>query len=171
MKKTIFQLLLSVVLPLSLVGCATAGYADNCETSNEALESMSPISLSIKRRDGSKKIINALLADNGVTRAAGFQKLCGSTIDSTLILFTFPVEVEPSFHMNNVVASLDIAFIKSNGRIVSIQLMKPYSPMSINKPLYSPHEPVIAALEAHKGFFKKFNIREGDVISWEKAKD
>ena len=171
MKKTICQLLISVVLPLSFVSCATAGYADNCETSNESLESMSPISLSIKRRNGSKETIDALLADNGATRAAGFQNVCGSTIDSTLILFTFPVEIKPSFHMNNVVASLDIAFIKSNGKIVSIQLMKPYSPMSINKPLYSPQEPVIAALEAHKGFFKKFNVQEGDVISWEKAKD
>ena len=152
---------------MSIVSGVNAGYADGCEISNKALEAMPSVKLLIQRKDGTQQTMTALLANNGVTRAAGFQNVCESTVDSTLILFTFPEEVEPSFHMNNVVASLDIAFIKTDGTVASIQLMKPYSPMSIDKPLYSPSVPVSAALEAHAGFFKKLNVREGDVILWE----
>lgn len=161
----IFRLAATVLL-MGLVSSAHASYSDKCEKSNSTLESMKTVEISFLLSDGSHKKAKALLADSVKTRAAGFQNICQSTVDKTLILFTFEHAHEPSFHMHNVVASLDIAFIKRDGAIESIQLMKPYSLIALDKPLYSPNEPVVAALEGHQGFFKEHGVASGDLVKW-----
>jgi uncharacterized membrane protein (UPF0127 family) len=68
--------------------------------------------------------------------------------------------------MRNVVAPLDIAFIKKGGEIDSIQAMAPYILGSIRRPLYSPKRAVIAALEVQPGFYSERKIDETVSISW-----
>lgn len=140
-----------------------------CETDNADLQAMAPLMVEFVRADGSVFQLESKLADNNQTRAAGFQHVCQSTIEASPILFKFQSELIPQFHMNNVVAPLDVAFIDKNGRIESIQLMKPYSLIAIDKPLYRPSRPIVAVFEAHKGFFKKHNLDIESTVAWHEA--
>lgn len=185
MKK--FTVMCSAVFALySLVACAQAdsplvdsnsnkatdaavAVEKNCQFDNSDLQAMPIVDVKFKQEDGSVFISTARLANNNRTRAAGFQRVCASTIAAMPILFVFPLEAQPKFHMNNVVAPIDIAFIDKNGNIESIQAMQPYSMLSIKKPLYGPDRPVIAAFEAHPGFFKKHNISFKSRFSWDKS--
>jgi uncharacterized membrane protein (UPF0127 family) len=143
----------------------------NCQVDNSDLQAMPIVNVNFRKSDGSVFESTARLADSNRTRAAGFQRVCASTIEAMPILFVFPLEAQPKFHMNNVVAPIDIAFIDKGGRIESIQAMQPYSVLSIKKPLYGPGRPVIAAFEAHPGFFKKHNISYESRFSWDKPEN
>lgn len=150
---------------LLLSACATAD-TQTCQTTNAALEAMPPIQVKITRSDGTEYQMTAKLANNNYTRAAGFQNVCGSTMKETPILFIFEQPVIPSFHMNNVVAPIDIAFVRQDSSIDVIHAMQPYSLVSLAKPLYSPKTPVIAALETHKGFYDEHGFGLDSSISW-----
>ena len=102
------------------------------------------------------------LANTGERHAQGFQFTCEETINTTNILFDFSRPTVPSFHMNNVVAPLDIAFINKVGEITDIYLMKTYRLFEIDKPTYRPSKPALYAFEAHAGFFIEHNIKVGD---------
>jgi len=147
---------------------SSVAYANNiaCETDNSALSSMSKSLVTFTRADGSTHEVVVKTADEPDEQAAGFQRVCAETIAAEPILFVFQVERISNFHMHNVVASLDIAFIKKSGEIDSIQRMFPYVLISLNKPLYSPNEPSIAALETYPGFFEENNIETDATISW-----
>ena len=92
------------------------------------------------------------------SQAGGFQ--CSTPAGDPaahLILFDFGREIHTQFHMNNVPAALDIAFVKGDGRIFSILRMEP-SPTS----LYGPMGTFRYALEARAGFFESQGIRQGE---------
>jgi len=142
-------------------------YADiPCELDNAALQSMKSIEVTLTRKDGSFYSMPARLADTNSTRAAGFQRICEATIEAMPILFEFEREGIPSFHMNNVVAPIDIAFIDKRGRIESIQSMKPYSLIEVKKALYRPKRPVLYALEVHKGFYRQHGLSLSSKMTW-----
>jgi len=96
-------------------------------------------------------------ADTTERQAGGFQCATPQEIQRNLILFDFGGEIITQFHMRNVPAALDIAFIKADGRIFSIQRMEP-SPTQ----LYGPMGPFRYALEARAGFYESQKIRQGD---------
>ena len=77
--------------------------------------------------------------------------------EADLILFDFGKEIFTQFHMQNVPAALDIAFVKDDGRIFAILKMDP-SPTE----LYGPLGEFRYALEAHAGFFASQGIRQGE---------
>ena len=96
-------------------------------------------------------------ADTPDRQAGGFQCATALEISRNLILFDFGDEVLTQFHMRNVPAALDIAFIKADGRIFSILRMDP-SPTQ----LYGPMGPFRYALEARAGFYESQGIRQGE---------
>jgi uncharacterized membrane protein (UPF0127 family) len=96
-------------------------------------------------------------ADTGERQAGGFQCATPDEIKRYLILFDFGKEIVTQFHMQNVPAALDIAFIKNDGRIFAILKMDP-SPTE----LYGPFGEFRYALEAHAGFFASQGIRQGE---------
>jgi uncharacterized membrane protein (UPF0127 family) len=96
-------------------------------------------------------------ADSAERQAAGFQCATPEEIKRNLILFDFGREIVTQFHMQNVPAPLDIAFVKEDGRIFAILRMDP-SPTE----LYGPLGPFRYALEAHAGFFASQGIRQGE---------
>lgn len=157
---------------LILVACFVFALSTNtlhaieCQLDNVALQSMPDVEIKFEFPSGELLKIKTKLADNARTRAAGFQRVCASTIESTPILFVFERESIPRFHMRNVVAPIDIAFIKQGGAIDSIQPMAIYVLASRSRPLYSPHQAVIAALEVSPGFYTKHGIDENTKISW-----
>ncbi|MEM2057894.1 MAG: DUF192 domain-containing protein [Thermoproteota archaeon] len=93
------------------------------------------------------------VADEPDEHAAGFQNISKSIVQKTIILFVFPDEVNGLFHMRNVEASLDIAFIKADGTILEILRMDP----SATK-LYGVNESFKYAIEAPAGFFEEKKI-------------
>ncbi|NNC99974.1 MAG: DUF192 domain-containing protein [Gammaproteobacteria bacterium] len=145
--------------------------AAQCQTDNAALQAMDNASVQFRYADGKEFEIKVKLADNPVTRAAGFQQVCAATIAEKPILFLFEREVIPNFHMNNVFAPIDIAFIDQAGRIDSIHAMQTYVLGSNRRPLYSSRKPVVAALEVHPGFYRTHNIDQSVSVSWQSAAD
>jgi uncharacterized membrane protein (UPF0127 family) len=96
-------------------------------------------------------------ADTGERQAGGFQCATPEEIKRHLILFDFGREIVTQFHMQNVPAALDIAFVKEDGRIFAILRMDP-SPTE----LYGPLGSFRYAVEAHAGFFASQGIRQGE---------
>jgi uncharacterized membrane protein (UPF0127 family) len=157
------------LLVLSFSGLANAELV--CETSNLALESMPEAIVVIDYADGENKEFSVKLANNSSTRAAGFQRVCKSTISAKPILFVFEQAVRPSFHMNNVVAGIDIAFIDSEGKLDSIHQMSPYVLGSNNRPRYQSAGLIESALEAYPGFFAEHSVDDSVIISWRTAEN
>ncbi|MFT7525782.1 MAG: uncharacterized membrane protein (UPF0127 family) [Arenicella sp.] len=167
--KSLIQLfgLTVCLLVLSFSGLANAEFA--CETSNLALESMPDGIVTIDYADGKTKEFSVRLANSSSTRAAGFQRVCKSTIAAKPILFVFAQALRPSFHMNNVVAGIDIAFINSAGRLDSIHNMSPYVLGSNHTPRYQSEGFIQSALEAYPGFFAEHSVDDSVMISWRPA--
>ncbi len=165
-----FKIIFSSVSLLVLISNIGNAYAQACETDNAALRAMPAGLVEVTRTDGSQLEFEVKVANKGRTRSAGFQRVCAETIAKTPILFVFSSPFTPRFHMNNVVAPIDIAFIRKNGSVDSIQAMQTYVMVSKDKPLYSPTSAVIAALEGHPGFFEDNEIDTTAQISWSLVK-
>ena len=103
--------------------------------------------------------VTAKIAGTPGERAAGFQHIHPEIIQKSLILFVFPQALNVHFHMENVRAPLDIAFIGEDGRILDIQVMQVNSPGSSRT--YGPDRFFRYALEARAGFFKDHRISAG----------
>lgn len=107
---------------------------------------------------GAKTVaIRVKVAETSEQAAAGFQCSTPQEIQNTLILFDFGREIYTQFHMQNVPAALDIAFVKTNGTIFSILKMDP-SPTA----LYGPMGDFRFALEARAGFYESQGVRQGE---------
>jgi len=127
-----------------------------CPRWREAFASMPLRMVSIQA--GSRTLaLRVKLADSGERQAGGFQCATPDEIKRHLILFDFGKEIFTQFHMQNVPAALDIAFIKDDGRVFAILKMDP-SPTE----LYGPLGEFRYALEAHAGFFASQGIRQGE---------
>lgn len=162
--------LAALVLALSVAGAAAQGAkpkaeptpaqnpAQNPECSRwrEAFAGMPMRMVSIQA--GSRSFaLRVKVAETGERQAAGFQCATPEEIRRNLILFDFGREIVTQFHMQNVPAALDIAFIKDDGRIFAILKMDP-SPTE----LYGPLGPFRYALEARAAFFASQGIRQGE---------
>lgn len=73
------------------------------------------------------------------------------------MLFVFPREQIMGFWMRNTIIPLDIAYIRSDGRIVKIHTMPPLTLQS-----FPSVEPARFALEAAAGTFQRLGIAEAD---------
>ena len=158
-----------VHLSLILLGLAYAGavVANDCQTDNQALRSMESGHLTLHHPDGGTETVPVKVARTLETRAAGFQFVCESVIESMPILFLFEAALIPNFHMNNVVAPIDIAFIRDDSSIDSIRRMRPYVLGSLKRPRYSSDSPIVAALEGGRKFFKQRKISKQHRITWQ----
>jgi uncharacterized membrane protein (UPF0127 family) len=79
------------------------------------------------------------------------------------MLFIFDEEDYHSFWMKDTRIPLSIAFIDKEGRIVSIQDMKPLTLDS-----HTPPQNILYALEMKKGWFSSKGIKVGDTIRFSK---
>ncbi len=152
----------ALILAVSVSGATAQGPAPKpaqspeCTRWREAFASMPMRMVSIQA--GSRTLaLRVKLADNGERQAGGFQCATPEEIKRHLILFDFGKEIVTQFHMQNVPAPLDIAFIKDDGRVFAILKMDP-SPTE----LYGPLGPFRYAIEAHASFFAGQGIRQGE---------
>ena len=79
------------------------------------------------------------------------------------MLFMFESADYHGFWMKDTLIPLSIAFIDNEGRIVSIEEMKPLTLDS-----HDPPKPILYALEMNKGWFSKHGIKTGDVVRFSK---
>lgn len=100
------------------------------------------------------------VADEAHERQAGMQWLCPAAVAETVILFLLPSPERAYFHMENVRAPLDIAFLDERGVVVEIQRMT--AGMVVQA-----RQPVSAALEAPAGAFAAWDLAVGDRLRWE----
>jgi uncharacterized membrane protein (UPF0127 family) len=143
-----------LVLLTSLAGGATAQRAD-CTRWREIFAGMPTRTITIE--GGAKSVtLRVKSADTPPRQAGGFQCATHDEIQQHLILFDFGHEISSQFHMNNVPAPLDIAFVKQDGRIFSILRMDP------GPRLYGPMGAFRYALEARVGFFESQGIRQSE---------
>jgi len=145
---------LVVALALTLAASVSAA-APDCPRWRSALLQM-PTRTMVIEVDGATQRVPVKLARDGEQQAAGFQCATRREIEQTLILFDFGTEIMTAFHMQNVVAPLDIAFAKADGRVFAVQRMAP-SPTT----LYQPLGAFRYALEARAGFLEQAGIRAG----------
>jgi uncharacterized protein len=140
----------------ALSSAQSSAQSSECPRWREAFAAM-PIRM-VSVQAGSRSIaLRVKAADTGERQAGGFQCATPEEIKRHLILFDFGREIVTQFHMQNVPAALDIAFVKEDGRIFAILKMDP-SPTE----LYGPLGPFRYAVEAHAGFFASQGIRQGE---------
>jgi uncharacterized membrane protein (UPF0127 family) len=149
-------LLATLALLVMLVTAGSAAQDPECPRWREAFAAM-PIKMLTIQTGGKTMAVRVKAADNSERQAGGFQCATPEEIQRNLILFDFGDEIVTQFHMRNVAAPLDIAFIKGDGRIFSILRMDP-SPTK----LYGPMGTFRFALEARAGFYESQGIRQGD---------
>jgi uncharacterized membrane protein (UPF0127 family) len=154
----------ALAAPWSLAGTArlasaaggAAAQNPECPRWREAFAGMPPKMVTIQV--GAKTVaLRVKSADTPERQAGGFQCATPEEIQRHLILFDFGQEILTQFHMQNVPAPLDIAFVKADGRIFAILRMDP-SPTK----LYGPLGPFRYAIEAQAGFFERQGIRQGE---------
>ncbi len=75
------------------------------------------------------------------------------------MIFVFTREQRGGFWMKNTIISLDIAFIRTDGTIVTIHTMAPLD----TRP-YNPRGPYRYALEVRGNVFSKLKIKTGDRV-------
>ena len=127
-----------------------------CQRWRDAFASM-PVKMVTVEAGGRQVALRVRVAESGEQQAAGFQCATAKEIERSLILFDFGREIQTRFHMQNVPAALDIAFVKADGRVFSILQMEP-SPTT----LYGPMGDFRYAIEARKGFYASQGIRQGE---------
>ena len=98
------------------------------------------------------------IADTVLKRSTGLMYREKMDKDAGM-LFVFPVPDRVGFWMKNTKIPLSIAFIDSDGVILQIADMKPEDITTIMS-----KEEVSYALEVNQGWFKKNNIKFGDII-------
>ena len=101
------------------------------------------------------------IADTDYERQLGLMKRV-SMEEKQGMLFIFPTEAMQSFWMRNTLISLDMIFINSNKKIVTIHK----STKVLSDQSYPSSAPAKYVLEVNAGFTDKYKIIVGDVISW-----
>lgn len=133
-----------------------------CKDATDSLKSMVVGELKLEGPAEQSLTLTVRVADDARKRGAGFQYICPETVAKTSIYFVFDRIRRPSFHMRNVRAPLDIAFIDGDGLIVDIQRMEPYVLGAAEDTYYSPPGRVAAALETRAGYFSEKQITAGN---------
>ena len=145
----------AVLVLLTLAVSSSAAQEGECKRWREAFAAM-PVRMVTVQTGAKSMAIRVKVAETSEQAAAGFQCATPEEIQKTLILFDFGREIYSQFHMNNVPAPLDIAFIKGDGNIFAILKMDP-SPTA----LYGPMGEFRFALEARAGFYESQGIKQG----------
>lgn len=108
-----------------------------------------------------KVVVDIEIADTDYDRQLGLMKRI-SMKEKQGMLFIFPEEDKQSFWMRNTLISLDMIFIGSNKKIVTIHK----NTKVLSDQSYPSTAPAQYVLEVIAGFTDKYNIQAGDNIDW-----
>jgi uncharacterized protein len=105
--------------------------------------------------------IDIEIADTEYERQLGLMKR-KSMEENHGMLFIFPDETVRSFWMRNTFIPLDMIFVNTNNEIVTIHK----NTRVLSDSSYPSSAPAVYVVEVVGGFTDKYNISEGDKISW-----
>jgi len=111
--------------------------------------------------NNTKAKIDIEIADTEYDRQLGLMKR-KSMEENQGMLFIFPDEGEKSFWMRNTFISLDMIFVNSKKEIITIHK----NTKTLSNSSYPSSAPAVYVVEVVAGFTDKYNIKEGDKISW-----
>ncbi len=164
MKSTFFTL--AITASVLLVACSEAPKTTNNNSTAEAPKAEPPFvkegELDIIAADG--KPIKHLSIEKALTESERAQGLMyrSSMADSCGMLFVMDNEEEQNFYMKNTIMPLDIMYIDSKKKIVTIaRYTKPYSLDNILS-----GKPALYVLEVNAGFSDKYGVKEGDKVQF-----
>jgi uncharacterized membrane protein (UPF0127 family) len=135
---------LAVVVLLGVAGCAD----------DAARPPLRTVPMTIGSRTFTLEV-----ADTDATREHGLMKRDAMPPDHGMI-FVFDYDAERSFWMKNTRIPLDIIYVNSAGRVVSIASMKPYD--------WSPvpsHGAAKYAIELNVGVASQTGVKPGDILT------
>ncbi len=145
------RLALAAAAGLAIAGCGTVDRA-----LPSSLQGMATRDVQL----GSQRL-ELLVADTPAERARGLSGISLSAIAPLDgMLFAYPEPSEVRFHMRDVPAPLDIAFVGADGRVVSVQTMDVCDAEPC--PTYGPGRHVQWAVEAAAG--RLAAVLPGDVL-------
>lgn len=102
--------------------------------------------------------LDVSLAEDEATRSNGLMNVESMPADRGM-LFRWPQASPRSFWMKDTSLPLDIAFISSDGSIINIEKMEPFSLKSVIST-----SPASCALEVNSGWFEKHGVKAGDIV-------
>jgi uncharacterized membrane protein (UPF0127 family) len=108
-----------------------------------------------------KAKIDIEIADTDYERQLGLMKRI-SMEEKQGMLFIFSTNAMQSFWMRNTLISLDMIFINSNKKIVTVHK----NTKVLSDQSYPSTAPAKYVLEVNAGFTNKYNVVVGDEISW-----
>ncbi len=142
----------------ALILGAVVGCTDIPRASRERndLSTMRKVTISITGRTA----YTAYVADEEHTRSLGLMNVTPADLPPDHgMIFVFESDQYLSFWMRNTIMPLDIAFIRSDGTIVSTHTMRP-----LDESGYPSNEPAKFALEVRGGQFQQWGIVAGDRV-------
>lgn len=105
--------------------------------------------------------IDMEIADTDFDRQLGLMYRKSMEMDQGM-LFIFPVQEMQSFWMRNTFIPLDMIFVNSDKKIVTIHK----NTQILSDQSYASTEPAQYVVEVVAGFTDKFSIKVGDKINW-----
>jgi len=102
--------------------------------------------------------ISAEVADTTESRERGLMQRTSLCTDCGM-LFVFPIAARYGFWMKNTPLPISIAFIGSDGRVINIANMRPYS-----LDIHYAQGVALYALEMNRGWFAAHGVRPGDTV-------
>lgn len=156
-------------LPFAATSLA-AGYANNYSTSSQEDEDINPegdlSDLIIEKKDGTTHRFQVELRDDNEGRAMGLM-FRQELLDDHGMIFVFPRPGRQGFWMKNTLISLDMIFVRANGRIANILHDVPPQTLESRRS----QGRVLAVLELKGGLAKKLGIEQGDIVHHQSLKN
>lgn len=160
MKKVVL-LLLSILVSSSFYSCKEKTKNQESITKEVSFTKEGELTLKKAETDSIIATLDIEIADDEYQTQTGlmYRK---SMLDNQGMLFIFENEQPRSFYMKNTEFSIDIIYINSDKKIVSIQKnAKPYDPTSL------PSEGAAQyVLEVNAGLSNTWELEKGDVVEW-----
>ena len=150
----LFFLVLAVGFGIEPVGA--------CDGTATVWRTMSESRVILRSDEGVTRHLAVKIAMTPAQRGAGFQYICSKWVQVWGVLFVFPTSQRATFHMRNVRADLDIAFIAEDGRILELKKMSREED-SGGGHRYRAAQPFRYALEVVAGRLSTLGLDEG---SW-----
>lgn len=159
MKKLLYLFVISAVL----LSCNDQS-GTNTDLDAEEIQFTKEGELKIHKQDSSVVDLEIELAETEYETSTGLMYRKDMQQDRGM-LFLFENEQIHSFYMKNTEFSLDIIYINKDWKIASIaKEAQPFNEESLPSQV-----PVQYVLEVNGGMSEKWNVREGDSISWKKT--
>jgi uncharacterized membrane protein (UPF0127 family) len=109
--------------------------------------------------------VHVEVAETAAQRERGLMGRTSLASDAGMV-FLFPTATTDAFWMKDTLIPLSIAFYGADGRILRILDMPPCHADPC--PVYNPGVAYRGALEVNRGAFRRWGVREGDVLEIER---